>query len=50
MRRARDGRIVLMANFLLGQIFRQNVNEAISLAEITSFRFPRKIFHAKFSK
>ena len=31
-------------NFLLNQIFRGNLNEAISTNETVSFRFPRKIF------
>ena len=33
-----------MINFLLGNIFRENLNEGISLAEIATFRFPRKLF------
>ena len=34
----------LMVSFLLRKIFLGNLNEAISLVEIVSFRFPRKIF------
>ena len=34
----------LMFNFLLRKAFHGNVNEAISVNEIASFRFPRKIF------
>ena len=33
-----------MINFLLRKIFCGNLNEAISTKDITSFRFPRKIF------
>ena len=32
-----------MINLLLGNIFRENLNEGISLAEIATFRFPRKL-------
>lgn len=33
-----------MVNFILRKAFCGNLNEAISLAEIAAFRFPRKIF------
>ena len=34
----------LMVSFILRKIFLENLNKPISLVEITSFRFPRKIF------
>ena len=34
----------LKRNFFLREIFRGNSNETISVAEIASFRFPRKTF------
>ena len=37
----------LKPNFLLRKIFRGNLKEAISLAEIASFRFPWKISHKR---
>ena len=33
-----------MVSFILRKIFLENVNKPISLVEIASFRFPRKIF------
>ena len=34
----------IKVNFLLRKIFHGNLNEAVSLVEIASFRSPRKIF------
>ena len=35
--------LLIIATFLLWEIFHGNLNEAISANEIASFRFPRKI-------
>ena len=37
----------IMINFLFKKIFCGNLNEAVLLADIASFRFPRKIFFKK---